>query len=219
MSINHHLDDATLFSYVAGALPQGMALVVACHLSMCDTCRARLRAPEAVGGALLESLTPDQIDDNSLDDVLARLDEVEVRPEPDPSEPMPTQTDSEVPQPLAALIGDSLDDLEWKRMVSGICYIDLPGGPQGVTKLLRVAPGGVVLPHTHRGNELTLLLRGSLSDEIGRFQRGDISDLDDQIEHQPLADSREGCICIVATDAPIRFTTLLGRLVQPLTGF
>ncbi|MDF2182798.1 ChrR family anti-sigma-E factor [Neptuniibacter sp. CAU 1671] len=218
MSINHHLDDATIFSYVAGALPQGMALVVACHLSMCDTCRSRLRAPEAVGGALLESLSPDRINDDALEQVLDRLDEPDSTSVSSAAEVMPVQS-SEVPQPLASLIGNSLDDLEWKRMVPGICYIDLPSGPQGVTKLLRVAPGGVVLPHTHRGNELTLLLRGSLSDEIGRFQRGDVSDLDDQVEHQPLADSREGCICLVATDAPIRFTTLLGRLVQPLTGF
>ncbi|MFW1677169.1 ChrR family anti-sigma-E factor [Pontibacter sp. JAM-7] len=218
MKINHHLDDATLFSYAAGALPHGLALVVACHLSMCDACRARLRTPEAIGGALLESLTPEAIAEDSLDQVLLKLhDPVDEVPAAAPAKSSASAT--EVPQPLAEIIGDSLDEVEWKRMVPGICYYDLPCGSQGTTKLLRVAPGGTVLPHSHRGNELTLLLRGSLSDEIGRFQRGDVSDLDDQVEHQPLADGREGCICIVATDAPLRFTTLLGRLVQPLTGF
>jgi len=63
------------------------------------------------------------------------------------------------------------------------------------------------------------VLRGSFTDEIGRFAAGDIADLDDQIEHQPLVDSAEDCICLVATDAPLKFTTLLGRLMQPMTGF
>jgi putative transcriptional regulator len=62
-------------------------------------------------------------------------------------------------------------------------------------------------------------LRGSFSDEVGRFCRGDVADLDDQIEHQPLVDSEEDCICLIATDAPLRFTTLFGKLVQPITGF
>jgi len=90
---------------------------------------------------------------------------------------------------------------------------------RGICRLLKVAPGKSILPHGHHGNELTLLLRGSYADEVGRFAQGDVADLDDQIEHQPLVDGNEDCICLVATDSPLRFTTLLGKVIQPITRF
>ena len=74
MSIRHHLDEATLLSYAAGSLSQGMALVVACHLSMCPQCRERAAAQEAVGGSLLEDLAPAQVSADTLDNLLAMLD-------------------------------------------------------------------------------------------------------------------------------------------------
>ena len=58
MKISHHFDDATLMAYSAGTLPQGMALLVACHLHWCPHCRERMQATDAVGGALLEQLPP-----------------------------------------------------------------------------------------------------------------------------------------------------------------
>ena len=36
--------------------------------------------------------------------------------------------------------------------------------------------------------------------------------------HQPIADSHRDCICLIATDAPLRFTGLMGRLMQPFIG-
>ena len=76
-----------------------------------------------------------------------------------------------------------------------------------------------MLPHSHDGNELTLILRGSFSDDVGRFTVGDIAALDSEINPQPLVDSDEDCICLIATDAPLKFSTLLGKIVQPMTGF
>lgn len=214
MSIRHHLDEATLLSYVAGSLSQGMALVVASHLSMCAECRNRVAKQEAVGGSLLENLAPAAISSSALDDVLARLDQTETaQPQPE------RQSDSSLPAPLYEALGCSLRDVAWKKIVAGIHYFDLPYTAGGVTRLLKIAPGKTLLPHGHQGNELTLVLEGSFCDDIGRFARGDIADLDEQVEHQPLVDSQTDCICLIATDGPLKFTTLLGRLVQPVTGF
>lgn len=220
MSIRHHLDEATLLSYAAGSLSQGMALVTACHLAMCSDCRKRAQSSEAIGGALMETLTPSPISDNALDAVLAAIEAQDEAIQIEPVRSKPKRAvDSDVPPPLADYIGESFDDIEWKRIVPGVYYFDLPCQSWGVSRLLRIAPGKAMLPHTHEGNELTLVLKGSFTDEIGRFASGDIADLDDQIEHQPLVDSSEDCICLVATDAPLKFTTLLGRLMQPMTGF
>ncbi|GGB91810.1 anti-sigma-E factor ChrR [Marinobacterium zhoushanense] len=215
-TIRHHLDDATLVSYTSGALTNSMALVVACHLSVCGECRKRCGEMEVLGGEMLERLQPVDLSDAALQNLLDALDGEEAS-EPTPKAPSPPPAD--VPAPLWPYIDKPLDELAWKSLAPGFAYVDLPCQGTGASKLLRIAPGKSVLPHTHTGNELTMVLRGSFVDEVGRFASGDIADIDDAIEHQPLVDSPETCICLIATDGPLRFTSLLGRIVQPLTGF
>ena len=61
MTIRHHLSDPLLIAYAAGNLPEAFSLVVATHVSMCDDCRARLGAFEAVGGAVVESASTEAL--------------------------------------------------------------------------------------------------------------------------------------------------------------
>ncbi len=68
--------------------------------------------------------------------------------------------------------------------------------------------------HGHRGMELTLVLSGSFSDDHGTFARGDIEEADESIEHQPVANEGEDCICLAVTDAPLRFHGI-AALLQP----
>lgn len=224
MNVKHHLDEATLVSYAAGSMSQAMALVVACHIAMCPKCRERVKDSEAIGGMLLEGLQPAAIKGDALDSVLAALDN-----EPSVNAAIaPTEVHRDraagarsVPAPLQDYISGSLDTVEWRTIVPGVYYHDLPCKSErgGVSRLLRIAPGKAMLPHSHDGNELTLILQGSFSDEVGRFTAGDIADLDGDIEHQPLVDSEVDCICLIATEAPLKFSTLLGKIVQPITGF
>jgi putative transcriptional regulator len=69
--------------------------------------------------------------------------------------------------------------------------------------------------HTHDGSELTLVLAGGFSDESGHFVRGDVAEADPSINHQPVADPGEDCLCLAVTDAPIRLTGPFGRLLNP----
>lgn len=69
--------------------------------------------------------------------------------------------------------------------------------------------------HGHRGIEMTLVLRGAFLDEDERFARGDVEMADSDLEHTPIADIGEDCICLAVTDAPLRFNGLIPRLVQP----
>ena len=66
------------------------------------------------------------------------------------------------------------------------------------------------------GMELTLVLQGAFADENDRFGRGDIEIADEEMEHTPVALTGEDCICLAATDAPLRFRGLIPRLAQPL---
>lgn len=231
MNIRHHLDEATLFSYTAGSLTNAMATVVATHLSLCAECRARAANLETLGGVMLERLQPEACSEDLLDQLLGTIDadepQIDVR-EDAAAHQSELSTDAaeadvkpvaDVPYPLSELLPAPLEQLQWKRMAPGVLYYDLPAIGSGACRLLQLAPGRSVLPHSHNGNELTLILRGSYTDDLGRFAAGDIADLDDEVSHQPLVDSDEPCICLVATDAPLKFQTLLGRLIQPMTGF
>lgn len=216
MNISHHFDDATLISYAAGALPAGMALLVACHLHWCPACRERVRTAEAVGGALLEGLSPVSLADDALERVMANLDDAmagEIAAYLDPA-----TAPADMPWPLWQQLQKPLDQLPWRRLGAGIQHFDLHLGGSGATRLLRIQPGVSVPHHSHAGNELTLVLRGSYSDEIGRFQAGDVADLDGEVHHQPIVDTGQPCICLIATDAPLKFTGLMGRLAQPFIG-
>jgi putative transcriptional regulator len=210
---NHHPSDALLVAYGAGGLSEALALAVAVHLAACSGCRAKVNEVEAVGGALLEDLPEAPLRGGALDDTLRRLDDPVVTPVRDSA---PTGA-STLPDPLRPYIG-SLSEARWRRVAPGIRQIEIgartPAG--GSARLLRVAPGTTLPNHGHGGIELTVILSGSYSDEIGRFGPGDVAELDAETVHQPLADTDEDCVCLIATEAPLRFTGLFGRLIQPL---
>ena len=213
MKISHHFDDATLIAYSSGTLNKGMALLVESHLEMCEHCMEQVQTSNRIGGDLLRQIEPVAMESGSLAQVLSMLDDLE------PEVPAVSRSRKvEVPASLVEHIGEDLDALDWKTMGLGVQQYDLKLGGTGAARLLRIQPGVSVPHHTHTGSELTLILRGSYSDEIGRFQVGDVADLDDQLEHQPIVDTEHECICLIATDAPLKFSGLMGKLVQPFIG-
>jgi putative transcriptional regulator len=218
MKPRHHPDDATILAYAAGAVTEGFSLIIAAHLAWCGRCRERLAEAEHLGGLLVERLETAPLRDVSFDEVWARV-AAEATETPRPAAGRPANRD--IPAVLAPWLPDGLDGVRWRGVVPGVRQFPLSGvaSERGAVRLLAIAPGTTLPHHGHQGSELTLVLRGSYADEIGRFGPGDLADLDPDVQHQPIADTAEPCICIVATDAPLRFGNLLGRVVQPLLGF
>jgi putative transcriptional regulator len=216
-TISHHIDDATLMSYAAGSLPEALGAVVATHLSMCAHCRETLADMELIGSAMMSRLqgTPLSIG-------LPRTPPPVVRRERDEGADILAAVEAcgDVPQPLSRLIGSDMGGIRWKRLGLGLwhCPLTLSDSATGDLRLIRVAPGQMMPEHGHGGSELTLVLAGSYTDEIGRFSVGDIADLDDEVEHSPVSDRDTGCICLIASEEKARFKGVLARLVQPLTG-
>lgn len=220
MSVKHHPSDATLIAYGAGSLGEGLSLVVATHLSYCAECRQRVQEIETLGGVLLEELPPADVADDALDRLLQRLDDPVPAEQPRPAAPAAPPGALVLPAPLNDYVGPVSED-RWRRLVPGIRQIEvLPQRRgEGTVRLLRIAPGTALPSHGHGGAELTLVLSGSFSDETGRFEAGDVGELDSETEHQPIADAEVDCICLVATEAPLRFRGLLPRLMQPFLRF
>lgn len=229
MTPKHHLSDATLAAFSAGTLGESLSLVVASHLSTCRPCRQRSTQFEDVGGAELSTAQPVEMSQDALNRVLIQLGQQEpptvVAPDNLIRRHVGVSASSKdragfVPKPLQAFVPANLDDVEWSTMAPGIKCFELAGVKTGggTLSLLKIAPGVTIPEHSHKGTELTLVLSGSYSDEIGRFGVGDIADLDEDTEHQPIADSSEACICLIATEAPLRFTKLMPRIVQYFAG-
>ena len=56
--------------------------------------------------------------------------------------------------------------------------------------------------------------QGAFSDETDRFGVGDVDVANEDLNHKPVAEPGPACICLAATDAPLRFSGLLPRLAQ-----
>jgi putative transcriptional regulator len=208
MTMTHHLDDSTLLSFAAGSLPAALAVVAAAHLAVCPRCRDEVAMMEMLGGALLGDLPG-----TAMLGPIPAPPAIERRPPPAPAR----VASGEVPAPLARLIGDNLDELRWRWVSPGSWLRRVPIARGGQLHLFKCA-GNVTLPeHGHEGSEITMVLRGTLSDSTGLYRSGDVCDIDESIEHAPVA-GEEGCICVVAQDHPVRFRSLVVRLARPWHG-
>ena len=217
MKIHHHPSDALLLDYATGTLGEAWSLAVATHLALCPDCRRMVSEMEALGGNLLNSITPEPVSASTFDALMTRLDAepaVSVPPAPTPATSPPV-----LPEPLRRYVGGDAATLPWKRLGLGAYQLPIATGGNGpAARLLRIPAGRPVPAHSHRGLELTLVLCGAFSDATGNYARGDLQEADESLEHKPHAAPGEDCICLAVTDAPLRFCSIAARLVQPLLG-
>lgn len=218
MNPHHHLHESTLMSYAAGALPAPLSIVAGAHLEQCPHCRQRLREAEAIGSVLLEQtqastgdLRREQLRDAMLMRLATDAPAVAVasrtvsreRPEADPDH---------LPASLHPYFGASLSGLRWRWIAPGVHCIRAEQMPSLI--MLKIAPGKCLPMHSHGRSELTQILRGSYNDALGLFAPGDVADLDEDVEHQPVTAPGVPCICVSALDAPLVFSGWLARKVQ-----
>lgn len=217
MNVQHHLDGATLLRYASGDLDEAFSVLVASHLAMCEDCRRAARTAEEIGGRLLETGGTVELSAGAAERLLALLDH---NAEPIRRPERTADIASDIPLPLRRLIGEQLNDIAWRTIAPGVRKHNISTGPGCGSSLymLHIVPGKAVPEHGHGGAEMTLILAGAYRDEMGRFGPGDVADLDEDVEHQPLVEPGEPCICLVAAETPTRFKSLVSRIFQPFFG-
>ena len=212
---HHHPSEEMLLGYATGSMSEPLALLVATHLALCPQCRHEVAAYEMLGGEELEDQTPTLLSSDSLVRVLDRLDMPEAPARVPPPRPA-VEGDLRLPQPLRDYVGGSLDSLDWHQR-GGIGEASfLPEHNSFKTRLMRIRPKTAIPEHSHHGSEYTLVLTGGFSDHTGHFLRGDVAIADPAVQHRPVADPGEDCVCLAVTDAPLRFTGPITRLLSPL---
>ena len=206
-TITHHLPDAMIAAYATGNLPHPFALVVAAHISLCPDCRASSGAHEAAGGAVMEAMGAVDLSPGVKSRIMGGLDS------PGAAEPH-FPRDGIFPGPVMAAMNGR--GPRWRALGFGARHAILSRNQQGAARLIHIPPGQAVPGHSHGGLELTLVLQGSFGDETGWFGAGDVEVATPDLAHSPKADGGQPCICLAATDAPLRFRGLVPRLLQPL---
>ena len=210
--VKHHPPTDFLTEYAAGVLPVAQSACVAAHLSYCQRCRQTVGKLEDIGGAHLEQLDPQPVGESVLERVMARLDD------PEPLRYATSETsETALPGLLDRLINGDYADLVWNRVTQSLSISYLKtGDPNHEFALYRIAEGGRIPEHTHGGSEMTLVLRGGFADESGEYHPGDCVVREGWDKHTPVALEGEECICLAVLDAPLRFTRLRHRWLNPL---
>lgn len=223
LAVEHHISPEILAEYAAGNAPDGVSLVVACHITLCPTCRAEVELFESVGGSYLDRAQPHDGSDLEamLDSTLGMLDSVEREPPHAPGPPPRGAVDATFPKPLRDLVG-TVDEAPWRKRMPGMSTIDIPLDSGLSLRLVRTAAGMGVPRHGHNGMELDLILRGGLEDEDSGqvFERGDVQINGPDVVHQlhVLHDVPE-CIILSLNEASWRPEGIKARIAYRYLGW
>ena len=212
MSIEHHPTDSLLAAFAAGTLDHGQHIAIATHLVSCPQCRAFMRSMEQVGGAVLTNLPPATMANGALAAVEARLNEP-VRPAAADMTPIVPET--EVPGLPKFVRRYRFGNWKWVAPSVHLRRIKLPYASDTRVFLLKSGPGTKMLEHAHTGFEMTCVLSGAFSQGGGHFGPGDFELGDETVDHEPVVDSGQDCVCLVAMQGDLRLNGLLGRIMQP----
>lgn len=212
--MDKHPDDALLLAHAAANLEAAASLVVDSHLEACVHCAGRSRTFQALGGAWLELQQPAELQPDALERVLASLELP--RPAAAPVPDLPA-----LPAGMhwpRALRGCQVSDWRWIGPGMRWSRVRIPGAPAARAFLLRMGPGKELALHTHTGRELTQILHGAFDDGRSVWQAGDFDETDATVLHQPTVTAADECICLVSTEAPIRFDSWLARALGAWMG-
>lgn len=226
----HHLEEDVLLDYVTGAASEPVALIAACHLTLCETCQGRAAAAEMVGGALIESAGPVPLAAGALGRLLARLEqrEEERRSDPRLSEgPAAGRPfmfgDVPLPRALARYLGEGDASADpggprYRFLAPGIRGIDLPMSAASPvrTRLLQLAPRVTIPRHSHGGAEYTMVFSGGLSDGGDHYGRGDVRFRDIATVHEQRVEGDDPCVALVVNQGALIPQTWSGRVASLL---
>jgi putative transcriptional regulator len=194
----HHPSADILAAYAAGTHDPGFGLVVGAHIETCAECRARVGALEVTSGAALVDLPQAQLEPGALAQTLARLDRLECKSAAQDTRPL-----------LERL---PLKPKRWVVPGVWVAAVDTPHAPENRVYLLSVGKGGLTARHEHSGAEYCAVLKGAYRDELGVFAAGDFAAAESDLNHQPVVQGEEECICLFATEGRLKPQGLIGRL-------
>lgn len=211
--ITHHPTHQLLTAFVKGQLPDAINIAVAAHNQLCSHCQAltdKITENQAVQ-SFDENIHIDMLD-TDMDAMIHQItldDSQAVFTAHIPSVVDCAERKVELPRAFS-----HVNLKPWSKL-SGVNRSRLQLDEEPLrSSLLYIEPGTQVPPHTHKGFELTVILDGSFSDDMGSYEVGDFIWLDAKHTHSPM--SQEGCLCYAVLDDAMQFTQGLSKLFNPI---
>jgi putative transcriptional regulator len=184
----------TLAEYASGGLKTGARLVLGVHLQACEACRHEIGRLEAIGGALLEAEPEEALAPDAVDRAMASLDRTE--------------------EPHRMGLKEMAEGF-WTPIGPGAALKPLPriADPGERLYLIRARGGQGMPEHGHTGMERLVVIAGAFEDNHGRYGPGDLVERGAEDRHRPIACAGETCLCLSATEGPVKLSGL-ARLAQ-----
>lgn len=217
--IKRHPDSTYLVEYSSGSLALAPNIAITTHLQFCDQCRRTVNALQDIGGDLLAGADSVPVSDDLLDTVLNCItDDADA---PTATDQPPIKNLDDLAEAVPAYIQRFLPEgnLNWKFLSPSLKVAAISIG-EDVHELAfhKIKAGGKAPEHSHKGTEITVVLKGSFSDEDDIYQPGDFIIREAGDVHQPIAAKNEECICLSVLAAPIQLTGLK-RFLNPFLSF
>ena len=161
------------------------------------------------------------IDQTAIDNALLNIERTDISDQSGvtnaPPAPEPNHYPEGFPVSIRKLIPQGTGELDWKNLGPRLSVAKLRRlDPAREIALHRLQPGGVVSDHDHGGCEITVVLSGSFSDLSGQYHPGDFLVRNPGETHRPTASEDGPCVCLAVFDAPVKFTGVLTRFLNPL---
>ncbi|MES3008800.1 MAG: cupin domain-containing protein [Pseudomonadota bacterium] len=236
--ISYHPDSRFLTDFASANLPLSEAVCVSAHLEFCGKCRAHVQQLTDIGAHLFARLSPQALEEDGFERLMGRIadqestgsvvNESESGPQTDcsavPGLSVNTSAEHSVrtgggvllPRALRRLAEGGVQNLRWVQLGKALRIAPLHiDDSVRETAIYDIKAGGRMPEHEHRGEEITVLLRGSFSDAEGSYSRGDFVVRNAGEAHQPTATQDMDCLCLVSLERPVRPRSWFYRLLEP----
>ena len=207
-SQQHHPSMTQLTEFSSGTLPLSKALCVSAHIENCVICQQKLQELNSLGGNLFDNNASVKVSD------AIKLKTMRLLSEHKPQVAKKITAPS-VPNCLRKFIKTSFDELKWKNLTSKARIAELCHDNGSKVALLRIDAGAKMAHHSHTGEEITVVLKGSFSDEDGIYNKGDFIVRESKDHHTPIASRDSECICLIVLDSAIELRGFWGWLINP----
>ncbi len=213
--IKYHPSDEMLAKFNQAELPPGISTAISAHLDLCSCCRKK--SAQLLDQASEQWLHTEPVAEPDFDDLLADIVSQPQQASTSNIEPALSQRvhllehSVEVPAVLAKAAGESL---RWNKLPGGINLASLALDRKAQCDFLYMKPGSQIPRHKHQGIEITLVLDGTFTDDLGSYHPGDFIVRSGEDSHGATSD--DGCLCFTVLENPVIFTSGLARMLNPI---
>ena len=208
---NWHPSSDQLVEFSSGTGSTAMNIAISTHLHYCNECRRKVTENVSTAAIMFEQQTAQTVSEDSFAKLMSRVKE-----QPQEAAVLAPKVATRFPSVVEKLIKNDTESLDWQKPMKNLRVSRLMKDETGlILGLHHMKSGGQVPHHTHRGKEISVVIEGGFSDEMGSYGPGDFIDLSTEHRHSPRADADGDCWLLSLVEAPVKLTGPIGWVVNP----